>query len=296
MKVSIIGTNGFLSIAIAKYCNMELWALDMYGLNKPQGHDYDNFYKVNLLADELEYIELIKSDIIIYASGAGIQHNLHEGSSLIYSLNVTIPVTICNKLKANDYKGIFVSFGSVFEIGQTIEHRLFTEEDIETSSCKAPNDYTISKRMLTRFISSYKHTFTHWHFIIPTIYGEGENSLRLIPYTINSIRKGYPLKFTSGEQIRQYIYVNEVPKLIHLSYIKALQDGIYNIGGNEVLSVKEIVFLIHRIKNKEMPHDCFGIIERVDADMQYLALDSSKLYNAIGFNSSIKMSDIISKY
>ena len=120
---------------IESFIPMELWALDMYGLNKPQGHDYDNFYKVNLLADELEYIELIKSDIIIYASGAGIQHNLHEGSSLIYSLNVTIPVTICNKLKANDYKGIFVSFGSVFEIGQTIEHRLFTEEDIETSSC-----------------------------------------------------------------------------------------------------------------------------------------------------------------
>ena len=49
MKISILGTNGFLSTAIAKYANEAGWALDMYGLDEPVGHKYDNFYKVNLM-------------------------------------------------------------------------------------------------------------------------------------------------------------------------------------------------------------------------------------------------------
>ena len=41
-----MGTNGFLSTAIAKYANKEHWALDMYGLDTPVRHKYDNFYKM----------------------------------------------------------------------------------------------------------------------------------------------------------------------------------------------------------------------------------------------------------
>ena len=46
MKISILGTNGFLSTAIARYSNLQGWDMDMYGLDEPVGHKYDNFYKV----------------------------------------------------------------------------------------------------------------------------------------------------------------------------------------------------------------------------------------------------------
>ena len=55
MKISILGTNGLLSAAIAKYANEKGWTLDMYGLDEPVGHKYDNFYKVNLMDSELEF-------------------------------------------------------------------------------------------------------------------------------------------------------------------------------------------------------------------------------------------------
>ena len=176
-----MGTNGFLSTAIAKYANREHWILDMYGLDIPVRHGYDNFYKVNLMDTEMDCSGLMDSDIIIYAIGAGIQANLQEDFNLIYNLNVTAPVTICNKLKELDYKGIFVTFGSVFEMGETKEERFFTEEDVLTSLCPTSNDYTVSKRMLSKFVASYKHGFKHWHFYIPTIYGAGENPKRLMP-------------------------------------------------------------------------------------------------------------------
>lgn len=296
MKISILGTNGFLSTAIAKYANEAGWNLDMYGLDEPRSHKYDNFYKVNLMDTALDCSGLLASEIIIYAIGAGIQSNLKEGNDLIYNLNVTVPVRICNALKAAGYQGKFITFGSVFEMGETTEERFFTEEDIQTSLAVAPNDYTVSKRMLTRFISSYKHEFTHWHFIIPTIYGESENPKRLIPYTINAIKNGEELHFTAGDQTRQYIYVSEVPRIIDMAYEKNIPSGIYNIQGKETITVKEIVTLIHKVLGKQVAEGCFGSAQRADVGMKYLALDGSKLETAINFVATIRLEDIIKRY
>lgn len=296
MKVTILGTNGFLSRAIAIYCNGKGYPVNMYGLDEPTGHSYDSFHKVNLMTEELDYSDLIKSDIIVYAIGAGIQSNLKEGNDLIYNLNVTAPVKICNALKTAGYKGCFITFGSVFEMGETHEERFFTEVDVLTSVCPAPNDYTVSKRMLSRFVDSYKHDFTHWHFFIPTIYGEKENPFRLIPYTINAIRNNEPLHFTAGDQTRQYIYVGEVPAMIDLAYDKQLPSGIYNIQGKDTLTVREIVTAIHKHFGKDVPGDCFGSAKRADVGMKYLALDGTKLKNAIGFEATISLTDVIDKY
>lgn len=296
MKISILGTNGFLSTAIANYANEAGWNLDMYGLDEPVSHNYDNFYKVNLMDAELDCSGLVDSDIIIYAIGAGIQANLKEGFNLIYNLNVTAPVTICNKLKELGYKGRFVTFGSVFEMGETREERFFTEEDVLTSTCTAPNDYTVSKRMLSSFVSSYKHEFTHWHFYIPTIYGAGENPKRLIPYVINAIRNGEELHFTAGDQTRQYVHVSEVPRMMALAYEKGLSSGLYNIEGSETMTVKEIVTLIHNAIGKDVPNGCFGTAQRADVGMKYLALDGTKLRDAIGFEASTSIINVINDY
>lgn len=296
MKISILGTNGFLSSAIAKYANVVGWSLDMYGLDEPVGHKYNNFYRVNLMDAELECSSLLDSDMIIYAIGAGIQANLKEGFNLIYNLNVTAPVTICNKLKELEYKGIFVTFGSVFEMGETKEERFFTEEDVLTSLCPAPNDYTVSKRMLSKFVSSYKHDFKHWHFYIPTIYGAGENPKRLIPYVINAIRNSDELHFTAGDQTRQYVHVSEIPRMLALAFEKNLPSGLYNIEGKETFTVKEIVTMIHQAMGKEVPDGCFGSVQRADVGMKYLALEGKKLRDSIGFNAQIDICHCIESY
>ena len=296
MKISILGTNGFLSTAIAKYAVAEGWTLEMYGLQRPDDHDSNLFQQVDLMNSEMDCSTLLDSDLIVYAIGAGIQANLKEGYNLIYNLNVTVPVAICNKLKELDYKGCFVTFGSVFEMGATTEQRYFTEQDVLTSLCPAPNDYTVSKRMLSSFVSSYKHDFTHWHFYIPTIYGAGENPKRLIPYVVNAIRNGEELHFTAGDQVRQYVHVSEVPRMLDLALKKKLASGLYNIEGSETLTVKEIVTKIHHAMGREVPEGCFGSVQRADAGMKYLALDGTKLKNAIGFEAEKRIEESLKDY
>lgn len=296
MKITILGSNGFLSNAIAKYANKNNWTLEIYGLDEPIGVQYNKFVQCNLMDAELDCSGLLDADIIVYAIGAGIQSNLKEGYNLIYSLNVTAPVTICNKLKGLDYKGVFVTFGSYFEVGETTEVRLFTEEDILTTTTSAPSDYVVSKRMLSRFVDCYKHNFTHWHYILPTIYGPGENPQRLIPYTINAIRNHEELHFTSGNQIRQYINVLDIPEIIEKSFDKKMKSGLYCIEGSETLSVRELVMYIHKLEGKEVSPDCFGSVERPDTIMNYLALSGKKLNSIINYQSNRTIASTIKDY
>lgn len=296
LKICIIGSNGFLSNSIANYANAKGWSLSILGRTQVQTIKCDLFTKVDLMQDCLNYEVMLASDIIIYAAGAGIQSNLKESKEQIFKLNTFVPTTICNKLVELGYKGTFVSFGSVFEMGESDRNTPFTEEDILSSLCPAPSDYVVSKRMLSRYIVSYKHEFRHWHFIIPTIYGESENPKRLIPYTVNSLKNGENPKFTSGEQIRQYLYVNEVPKMIEVAITKNLDSGVYNIQGKETVSVRELVAMVHSFFGAEVAEGCFGSADRTDVRMKYLALDGRKLRDAIGFVPQMDIKSVIAKY
>lgn len=296
MKISILGTNGFLSNAIGHYANEQNWQLDMYGLDKPSTLHYENFYPINLMDKDLNCTTMLDSDIIIYAIGAGIQSNLNEGVDLIYSLNLTSPIMICNKLRFLNYQGVFVTFGSYFELGETSLQVPATEEVLIKSEAPVVNDYAVSKRLLTRYVTSYQHDFKHWHFILPTIYGPGENPKRLIPYTINALRQEEELHFTSGEQIRQYLYVGDVAAILKKAWENSLSSGIYNIAGPETLTVREIVELIHAYFNKEVPTQCFGNAARADVRMKYLALNGLSLEDMINEKASSKLQDIIKLY
>lgn len=282
MRLAILGSNGFLSNAIVRYCAEHTEAIvDVFGLKEPVNLKYDTFYQINLSEQEIKGDELKDYDIVAYCIGAGIQSNLQEGNDIIYKLNVSVPVSICNALENIGYKGVFVTFGSYFEIGATGIDRPLTEEEILFSSGLAVNDYTVSKRMLSRYVESRKHSFTYWHFILPTIYGEGENPMRLIPYTLSSIMSGKEVKFTNGNQVRQYIHVDMIPNIIMNAYYNELSSGIYNIEGNETLSVKEIVAMIFKFMGKDFPENAFGATQRADVGMKYLALNGSLLKSKI---------------
>ncbi|MGM1057003.1 MAG: NAD-dependent epimerase/dehydratase family protein [Bacteroidota bacterium] len=296
MKISVIGTNGLLSDCIGRYCNKNNYQLHMYGLNPPMGHNYEFFDQINLLKGNLNYNELIQSDMIVYAVGAGIQSNLNESPELIYMLNVAVPVRICNELKQAGYKGSFVSFGSYFEIGENTENHFFTELELLKSQREVVNDYSISKRMFSRFISSVDMPYKTWHFILPTIYGELESPHRLIPYTINALKTSTDIKFTSGEQVRQYIYIEEVAEIIFKAYKYNIPNGLYNIAGAETLTVKELVKALFNAFNKTLEKSVFGKTQRSDTRMKILQIAGSKLQNAIGYKPNIKITDVYDKY
>ena len=302
MKVSIIGANGMLSVALTKYFYAkEGVSVDVYGLEAPKGYECDSFYQVNLLKEKLDYNKLVSSDIIVYASGAGVQAALHTDSSLMYSLNVNVPVEITLQLKKHDFKGIYVSFGSYMEIGVNEENeKSFKEDEVVCSLLPVTNDYALSKRLYGRYMRDFSADFTFYHFILPNMFSEADlkPGTRLVPYTLQYLqdysagKNPTEPRFSAGLQTRQFITLEEMILTVDKAICKKVPSGIYNIGGGEFLSIRNLIERLFEIYEVPCKDEFFGQEVRRDGDIKSLCIDGSKLMNELGYLPNSKIEDI----
>lgn len=302
MKISIIGANGMLSVALTKYFyGKEGVTVDVYGLDEPKGYTCDNFYQVNLLKDKLDYDNFINSDVIVYASGAGVQAALKTDSSLMYALNVNAPIEITLQLKKRGYKGIYVSFGSYMEIGLNDEDgKAFTEDEVICSTLPVTNDYGLSKRLYGRYMKDFKADFTFYHFILPNMFSEDDlkPGTRLVPYTLqylqdyNADKNPEAPSFSAGLQTRQFITLEEMIQTVDKAINKRIISGIYNIGGGEFLSIRKIIERLFAIYNVPCKDEYFGKSVRRDGDIKSLRISGFKLINELGYLPDSTIEDI----
>lgn len=302
MKIAIIGANGMLSVALTKYFYaQEGVSVDVYGLEAPKGYECDSFYQVNLLKDKLDYEILVSSDVIVYASGAGVQAALQTDSSLMYALNVNAPVEMTLQLKKHGFKGIYVSFGSYMEIGLNEEsEKSFKEDEVVCSLLPVTNDYALSKRLYGRYMRDFSADFSFYHFILPNMFSEADlkPGTRLVPYTLQYLqdysagKNPTEPRFSAGLQTRQFITLEEMILTVDKAICKKIPSGIYNIGGGEFLSIRNLIerlFAIYEVPCKE---EFFGQEVRRDGDIKSLCIDGSKLLNELGYLPNSKIEDI----
>lgn len=301
MKISIIGTNGMISIALTKEFFSQANIVDVYGLDVPIGYSYSSFTQVNLLKDTLNYDFLVQSDMIVYAAGAGVQAALSTDSSLIYTLNVNVPIEITLQLKKHGYKGRYVSFGSYMEIGlNDDEGKCFNETDVICSSLPVTNDYALSKRLYSRYMNDFNAEFTYWHFILPNMFSYNDlmSGTRLIPYTIEYLKKynnGDHLlepQFSAGLQTRQFILLEDIYQVIQKAVECNIPSDVYNIGGGELMSIRSIIKRLFSIYHVPCKDSFFGKEVRRDGDIKALCINGDKLYNAIHYLPNSKLEDI----
>jgi len=296
MKCCFIGSNGFLSTSFGKYfCDKEGFSIDVFGKEPPKFYTYNNFYAIDFTQNVQTDI-LLEYDIIFYLIGKGIQNKKNVQTEEIYLTNVFTPINIIIGLNEKKYKGTFVTFGSYFEIGNNVEIKKFGETDIIFSTLSVPTDYCKSKRLLSRFIDSAVYNFKTWHFILPTIYGENENQERLIPYVVKAIKNDTVINLTLGDQIREYIYVDEIPKILHYCINHNISKGCYNISGTEIMTIKELVLEIMKYFNFPENKILFGTEIRTDIQMRYLMLNGEKLQSLISYKPQSKIINQIKKY
>ena len=302
MKIAIIGANGMLSVALTKQFLAEGHRVDVFGLDAPLGYDCTNFYPCNLLnKDGLDYDILMQSDMIIYASGAGVQAALSTPSSLMYALNVNAPIEITLQLKMREYKGIYVSFGSYMEIGLNDEDgRAFTEEEVICSSLPVTNDYALSKRLYGRYMKDFSADYTFYHFILPNMFSEDDlkPGTRLVPYTLqylqdyNAGKNPQTPSFSAGLQTRQFITLEEMISTVDKAICKKIPSGIYNIGGGEFLSIRNLIERLFAIYEVPCKDEFFGQEVRRDGDIKSLCIDGSKLMKELCYLPNSKIEDI----
>ncbi len=298
MNINLIGSNGSLASAVGRYCNKHGHRLTVFGRTEPRKYVCDAFRPTDLMTASPDIPGILDAEVIVYAAGAGVQSYRKDTADSVYRLNVEVPILLHNRMLESAAGGgkTLVSFGSYFEIGENRENRSFTENDLLLSMRKVPNAYCISKRLLSRYFSSASEDAPFLHFILPTVYGENENENRLIPYLLRAIRDGEPLSFTSGEQVRQYLYVDDVPQIMEEAVNRHIPSGIYNIEGNETLSVKDLVCMLLRAHGIEPDMTIFGMARRQDVGMKNLRLDGSKLNSLIDHHCKHTILSVLGNY
>ena len=177
---------------------------------------------------------------------------------------------------------------------------LFTEE----TRYDPHSPYSAAKASSDHFVRAYHDTYG-----LPTIvtncsnnYGPYQFPEKLIPLFINNIRHGRPLPvYGKGENVRDWLYVEDHARAIDLNFHTGRIAETYNIGGfNEwknIDLIKVIVRTVDRLLGNpegESEKLITYVTDRAGHDLRY-AIDSRKLKNELGWEPSLQFEEGIEK-
>ena len=177
---------------------------------------------------------------------------------------------------------------------------LFTEQ----TKYDPHSPYSASKASSDHFVRAYHDTYG-----MPTIvtncsnnYGPYQFPEKLIPLFINNIRHGKPLPvYGRGENVRDWLYVEDHARAIDLIFHEGRVAETYNIGGfNEwknIDLIKVMIKTVDRLLGNPEGHS-LGLItyvtDRPGHDARY-AIDSTKLKKELGWEPSLQFEEGLEK-
>ena len=205
-------------------------------------------------------------------------------------------------LSMNHPEGIEPPFKTV---ASSEGHKAYGDEFFyETTKYNPHSPYSAAKASSDHFVRAYHDTYG-----LPTIvtncsnnYGPYQFPEKLIPLFINNIRKGKPLPvYGKGENVRDWLYVEDHARAIDIIFHKGKVAETYNIGGfNEwknIDLIKVMIKTVDRILGNPEGHS-MGLItyvtDRLGHDARY-AIDSTKLQKELGWEPSLQFEEGIEK-
>ena len=184
-------------------------------------------------------------------------------------------------------------------------HKAYGDEFFyETTKYNPHSPYSASKASSDHFVRAYHDTYG-----MPTIvtncsnnYGPYQFPEKLIPLFINNIchRKPLPV-YGKGENVRDWLYVEDHARAIDLIFHEGKIAETYNIGGfNEwknIDLIKVMIKTVDRILGNPEGHSLdliTYVTDRLGHDARY-AIDSTKLQRELGWEPSLQFEEGIEK-
>ncbi len=186
------------------------------------------------------------------------------------------------------------------------EHHLAYGEKFfyEDTPYQPHSPYSASKASSDHFVRAFHDTYG-----MPTVvtncsnnYGPYQFPEKLIPLFINNIRHGKPLPvYGKGENVRDWLYVEDHARAIDLIFHQGKTADTYNIGGfNEWKNIDLIRVLIRTVDRLlgnapgTSEHLITYVTDRAGHDLRY-AIDSTKLQRELGWEPSLQFEEGIEK-
>ena len=186
------------------------------------------------------------------------------------------------------------------------KHHLAYGEKFSTEDLKYQphSPYSAAKASSDHFVRAFHDTFG-----MPTIvtncsnnYGPYQFPEKLIPLFVNNIRHRKPLPvYGKGENVRDWLYVEDHARAIDLIFHEGKVAETYNIGGfNEwknIDIIKVLINTVDRVLGRPEGADMdliTYVTDRAGHDLRY-AIDSTKLQRELGWEPSLQFEEGIEK-
>ena len=167
---------------------------------------------------------------------------------------------------------------------------------LETTPYDPKSPYSASKASSDHLVRAYHHTFG-----LPVVitncsnnYGPNQFPEKLLPLFINNIRHKKPLPvYGKGENVRDWLYVEDHAAAIDLVFHKGKDGWTYNVGGNNEWKNIDLINLLCRLMDEYLgrePGESARLItyvkDRAGHDLRY-AIDSSRIQEELGWRPSV---------
>ena len=264
------------------------------------------FEKTDIVGKQpvLELFSKYKFDGVIHlAAESHVDRSITGPDEFVFT-NIVGTVNLLNACREswkNAYEGKLFYHISTDEVyGSLGREGYFTEE----TAYDPRSPYSASKASSDHMVRAYHHTFG-----IPVIisncsnnYGPNQFPEKLIPLAINNIKNSKPVPvYGKGENIRDWLYVEDHASAIDLIFHKGRTGDTYNIGGNNEWKNLDLIKLLCSIMDRKL-NRLEGtseklitfVTDRPGHDMRY-AIDSSKIQKELGWSPIPSFADGLEK-
>lgn len=317
--ILITGGAGFIGshvvrLFVTKYPNYRIINLDkltyagnLANLSDISGKSNYTFVKGDIV--DSDFINKLFSEenidaVIHLAAESHVDRSISNPIEFVMT-NVVGTVNLLNAARNSwgDFSGgknLFYHVSTDEVYGTLGETGLFTE----TTSYDPHSPYSASKASSDHFVRVYFDTYK-----LPVVisncsnnYGSFHFPEKLIPLSINNIKNMKPIPiYGKGENIRDWLFVEDHARAIDTIYHKSKTGETYNIGGNNEWKNIDLIHLLCKIMDKKLdrkPGTSASLItfvkDRAGHDMRY-AIDSSKLQSELGWSPSLKFEEGLEK-
>ena len=270
MNILVIGANGLLGQEIVRNLSKENKVYALVRVSYPV--DFDNNKNIKILK-----IDLSKSnkynfpkdiEVIYYLAQSNHYRDFPEADKDMLWLNIISPIEIVSwALKSNVKKFIFASSGGVYKNPENPVKEIF---NIDISN---KNGFYLDTKLCSEILlKNYADFFETFIIARPFfIYGTNQKKQMLIPRLIDNIINDKQIFLNSKEGIRiNPINVKDAAKAFE-NMIKLKGEHIFNIAGDEIISISSIANLIASKLDKKVNF----VINK--SDQNNLVADNSKM-------------------
>ena len=290
-KVIVTGANGFIGSALCKELlenGIEVIAVVRNEASKIECLTKNNNFRI-LYCDLMNYDRLLEHvterDIDVF------YHFAWSGSSGDkrgdYEIQIANIQSACNAMevgsKLNCKRFVFDSSIMNFEVEALMKTELVPPISTLYSSAKLASDYML--KALSGF-----YGIEYISALISNVYGPGENSSRLISSSLKKMLKGHTCEFTHGNQMYDFIYIQDAVRCLKLIGEKGKSNKMYYVGSTNPRPLKE--FLLEMKDEVDANLEIgLGKIPYSGISLTYNEFDIHEVENDIGFKSTISFKE-----